>query len=245
MNWELALLGVIILLAFMINAATGFGGSMLALTLGIHLYSVDFLVPVIVLVNLTISLYIVVRHHSGVDLKLLLKQMLPFTLLGIPIGLVLFNVVKGNVLQIALGIFVICISVFELALLFTSAKDAVRKPLLAVQSAAWLFGGGVLHGLYAAGGPFVVYYASRNIPDKRVFRSTLSALWVVLNTILLITHLSTGKLTASSAWTWVVVLPFLAVGIVAGEWLHARLVERSFRILIFSILIVAGVSILL
>jgi uncharacterized protein len=242
MDVDLALLALIVVFAFMINATTGFGGSLITVTLGIHFYPVEFLIPVVVMVNLTISVYIAARHHTGVDLGLLLRQILPFSLLGIPLGLVMFHVVKGTALEIALGIFVVCFSLLELALIFWGR--APRKPLSPGASAAWLFSGGVMHGLYATGGPLIVYYAGRNIPDKRVFRSTLSALWVILNAVLLASHLSTGDFTAESAWTWVVLLPALAVGIAAGEWLHFRLPERSFRIFVFSILAAAGVTIL-
>jgi uncharacterized membrane protein YfcA len=243
MNAELAIFCVIVLLANMVGATTGFGGSMITVTLAVHLYPIEFLVPIVVLLNLVISIYIVIRHHSGIDGKLLLKQILPFAAIGLPIGIILFNVVKSGSLKLALGAFVICFSAFELVVLFRSGKEELRKPLSPVHSAFWLFTGGVMQGMYASGGPLVVYYAGRNIPDKRVFRSTLSALWLVLNTVLLITYLATGKLTSKAAWYFVVLLPFLAIGIAIGEWVHTALPERTFRILTFSILLLTGISV--
>lgn len=244
MDINLAILAVIILIAYMVGATTGFGGAMISITVAVHLYPVDFLVPVLVLLNLAISMYIVVRHHQGVDWKLLFRKIIPLTGIGLPVGLVLFNFVKMDTLKTALGVFIICLSLFELAILVGSGEEDRRRPLSPVQSAFWLFLGGVMHGMYASGGPLVAYYAGRNIQDKRTFRSTLSALWLILNTILLIVFLSTGKLTAESAWVGVFLLPFLAIGIAMGEWLHPRLAERNFRILVFSILVLAGISVL-
>ena len=243
MNVELAILAVIVLLANVVGAATGFGGSMITVTLAVHLYSLEFLVPIVVLLNLVISIYIVVRHRSGIDGKLLFKQILPFTAIGLPLGIILFNVVKSGTLKLALGAFVICFSAFELVVLFRSGKDELRKPLTTAYSAFWLFTGGVMQGMYASGGPLVVYYAGRNIPDKKVFRSTLSALWLLLNTVLLITYLATGKLTSEMAWYFVLLLPFLAIGVAIGERVHNALPERTFRLMTFAILLLTGISV--
>jgi uncharacterized membrane protein YfcA len=242
---NLALLCGVVLVSYMVNATTGFGGAMIAVTVGIHLYSIELLVPIMVLLNLAISIYIVIRHHDGIDYGQLLRRMLPLAGLGLPVGIVIFSVAKTTMLNTALGIFVICFSVFELAILLKKGEEAVREPMSLAQSSFWLFSGGVLHGMYASGGPLVVYYASRNIPEKRAFRSTLSALWLTLNTALLIAFLATGKFTSESAWMTLVLLPVLAIGIAIGEWLHNVLPDKGFRVLVYSVLLVAGISVFL
>ena len=241
---KILILEAIIFIAFMVNTATGFAGSIIALALGVHLFSIESLVPVIVAVNLAISIYIVALHHEAIDRRLLLREIIPATGLGVPIGIVLFNVARTDALKFAFGIFVIGVSLLELFLILFSANGPSRKPLSKVQSFLWLFSGGVMHGLYASGGPPIVYYAGRNIPDKRVFRSTLSAMWVVLNTVILVSDIATRKFTAESLWLVTLLLPALALGIALGELLHPRIPERSFRILVYSLLVVAGVLIL-
>ena len=89
----------------------------------------------------------------------------------------------------------------------------------------------------------MVYYAGRNIPDKKVFRSTLSALWLLLNTVLLITYLATGKLTSEMARYFVLLLPSLAIGVAIGERVHNALPERTFRLMTFAILLLTGISV--
>lgn len=245
MNIDLAILSVIVFFASLVGTASGFGGAILIVALAVHLYSVQFLIPIAVLLNLALSLYLVARYHSRIDRRLLFGRMLPLTALGLPLGLILFNVVKSGALELALGAFVICLSIFELIALFLSERDAVRKPMSATQSALWLLASGVLEGMYASGGPLVVYCAGRNIPDKGAFRSTLAALWVLLSIVLVISHTATGKLTTESAWYFVVLLPALAAGAAIGEWLHDLLPERSFRIFVYSTLFVTGISIVI
>jgi len=241
---EILILEAIIFVAFMVNTVTGFAGSIMALALGVHFFSIESLVPVIVVINLVVSIYIVAVHHEAIDRRLLLREIIPAAGLGVPIGIVLFNVARTDALKLAFGIFVIGFSLLELFVILFSATGPSRKPLSRFQSFLWLFSGGVMHGLYASGGPPIVYYAGRNIPDKRVFRSTLSAMWVILNTVILVSDIATRKFTAESLWLATLMLPALALGIALGEWLHPRIPERPFRILVYSLLVVAGVLIL-
>ena len=241
---EILILEAIIFVAFMVNTVTGFAGSIMALALGVHFFSIESLVPVIVVINLVVSIYIVAVHHEAIDRRLLFREIIPATGLGIPLGLVLFNVARTDTLKVAFGIFVIAFSLLELFIILFSGDPSSRKPLSKPRSFLWLFSGGVIHGLYASGGPLIAYYAGRNIPDKRVFRSTLCAMWVILNTVILVSDIATRKFTAESLWLATLMLPALALGIALGEWLHPRIPERSFRILVYSLLVVAGVSIL-
>ena len=49
-----------------------------------------------------------------------------------------------------------------------------------------LFCGGIIQGAFGTGGPFVVIYSSKALPDKKVFRVTLSLLWLSMNSIRLL-----------------------------------------------------------
>lgn len=242
---DFAILALISLFAYFIGATTGFGDTVIVitLTLATGIYPLDFIVPTVVVLALLISLYLVVRHHAGIDRRLFFRKILPLAGLGLPVGMVLYHVVKSSVLVIVLGVVVVFFSTLELVLVLRAGENA-RKPMSALQADFWLFSGGVVHGLYASGGPLIVYYAGRNIPDKRVFRSTLAALWLILNTVLLVTNIATGNLTARGVWTAVALLPVLALGIVLGEWMHSRIPELKFRILVYSVLIAAGISVL-
>lgn len=63
--------------------------------------------------------------------------------------------------------------------------------------------------------------------------------------MLLVTKIATGHLTRRGLVTALALLPALAIGIALGEWMHSRIPERKFRVLVYSALIAAGLLVLL
>jgi uncharacterized membrane protein YfcA len=116
------------------------------------------------------------------------------------------------------------------------------RPLATAPAAVLLVLGGLIHGAFGTGGPMAVYVAGRQLTDKRVFRSTLSALWLLLNGVLVVTYALGGYLTVQSAKLSLVMLVPLLVGTVVGEWTHQRLKGRTFAMLVFAVLLVAGLA---
>jgi uncharacterized membrane protein YfcA len=240
------LLFAIVVLANTAEAVTGFGGTIIVITLAAHLYGIDFLVPTILPINLAITVYLVVRYHAAVDRKELLGRILPLAGIGLPIGYALFRVLGTEWLRRGYGGFVFAIALFQLLRTVRANGGAPRATRPGPASAAGLLvSGGIVHGLYASGGPLIVLYASRAIPDKGAFRSTLSALWVVVNTALVAVHIAGGSINAATAKATAYLLPSLLLGIAAGEFLHDRIDERRFRIVVFALLVVAGASLAL
>ncbi len=242
MEMTFILLAVIVILAYGVGTATGFGSSLIALTLGANLFSLDFLVPVIIPVNLAATTYIAVRHFSGIDWRIFLKRIVPLAMIGQPIGMLVFHVADMEGLKWAYGLFVLCLSIFEMR--NTLRVSDGQLPKVSPWSGAWLIAGGFVQGLWVSGGPLVAYWAARNIRDKGIFRSTLSALWFLLNSILLVTYIISGSINAHtarvSAWLFI---PLVA-SFFLGERLHNKLPEKSFRILVYAVLIFAGASII-
>jgi uncharacterized protein len=244
-NTRFAILFVIIFIAKAVEAVTGFGSTIIALTLGAQVYQIEFLLPIVVPLNIILSTYIVVKHAKAIDWPELKRWILPFTIGGLIVGMIIFNIVQGNTLKLAYGIFVLCFAIVELVRLVRTVAECEARPLSAIKSMIWLFAGGVIHGIYASGGPMVVYYSCRKITDKSIFRSTLSVLWLVLNIILLADYIRTGKMTAESMKMFAWLLPALGGGLLVGDILHKHIPERKFRVLVYVLLIVAGASLVI
>jgi len=110
-----------------------------------------------------------------------------------------------------------------------------------------LFLGGVIHGAFASGGPFIVLYASSALRDKTLFRVTLCLLWFCLNSALMIWWTMEGRWTQDSCLALralLATLPFLAIGIVIGDRLHHRASEYVFRLIVFALLVAGGCVVL-
>ena len=124
------------------------------------------------------------------------------------------------------------------------AADVDRPPPAFACSALLLPLGGIVHGAFASGGPLVVLYAARALPDKGSFRATLCLLWATLNTVLMIDYARASLLTPAFAARFAAMLPFLAAGILAGEVIHHRVNARVFRGTVFAVLLAVGIVML-
>jgi uncharacterized membrane protein YfcA len=102
---------------------------------------------------------------------------------------------------------------------------------------------GILQGMYASGGPLVVYVISRLNLSKSVFRSTLSATWLLLNPILTGAYIISGKLNLTSLEVSMMLLPSVVLGVAAGEFFHRRIDELPFKICVALLLLVAGIAV--
>jgi uncharacterized membrane protein YfcA len=238
LTWILAL---IVLLAFVIEAAAGFGATIVTVTLAAQLVPIERVLAALVPVNLGLSTYIVARHHRAVDRRLLLRRVLPFMGAGVLVGLALFQLRHHGFLRLAFAIFVVTLAAVEL---WRSRRAAPSRPLSPAAWAATLGGAGVIHGLFATGGPLVVYAVGRELEDKARFRATLSALWLVTNAILVASYLLAGTLTAATLIDTALLVPSLLAGIVAGEWVHHRVSEARFRVAVHVLLLFAGAALL-
>ena len=233
---------LVVLAANVVEAVTGFGSTIIAITIGANLYPIKFLVPVLVPANLVLSGYIVARHRSHINAALLLRTIVPLVGVGLVGGAVLYNRLDPEKLKLMFGIFVLAFSAFQLVRTLMARNGDAPAPLGRAQAAAWLLGGGIMQGMVASGGPMVVYFASRVLRDKGGFRATLSSLWLLTNIYLTINYAATRQLTSHTLRTSALILPCIVLGIVAGEAVHKRIPERAFRLAVYVLLIVAGAA---
>ena len=236
----------IVLIANTAETVTGFGATVIAVTLAAHLYGIDYLVPVLIPTNLVVSAYLVARYHQAIDRERLLKRILPLAVLGMPFGFALFYTAEVHWLKWAFGAFVLVMAAHQLGRIVRAGPGAPQaEPMSFGQAAAWLVSGGIIHGLYGTGGPMIVLYAGRELPDKLRFRSTMSTLWLILNVGLVIVHAAGGTINSGTLAASALLAPSLILGLVIGEWLHRRIDGHWFRIIVYGLLVVAGASLLI
>jgi uncharacterized membrane protein YfcA len=239
---QFLVLAGVVLLAFATEAATGFGGAIIAITLGVRLYSMHRLLPILVPLNLVLSSYIVWRHHALAARRLLLDQILPLMGVGLVVGVVLFQDLSARALKTVFGAFVVGVAVHGLVSR-RKVGQAPQSPLSPVARTTGLLAAGLVHGIFASGGPLLVYVLSRANLDKRSFRSTLATVWLVLNLALTVVYILTARLDRTALPFITVLVPAVLLSIAAGEWAHHRLNEEHFRVAVLVLLVVAGLTI--
>jgi uncharacterized protein len=234
-------LAAIVALAFTVEASLGFGATVVTVALGSMILPIDAILPSYVPLNLLMSGYLVARYRREVDASLLGRRVLPAVLLGMPLGMLAFSRFDERWLKVAFGAFVVMLALLELASARTPSE--LRRPLPRGLALGMLSLGGVAHGAFGTGGPMVVYVLGRELgDDKARFRATLSVLWLVLNAVLVASFVVGGKVDAASATTTGLLVPPLALGLLLGEWLHARIPAARFRGAVFALLGVVGAA---
>lgn len=236
-------LALIVLIAFAVETMAGFGATVITVTLASQLFPVSEVLAALVPVNLLLSGYLVVRYRHEVDWHLVLRRGVLTMGLGVLVGLALYRLNGQAWMKAVFATFVIVLSAFELARLrrASEAKAASLPPALRLTA---LLSAGVMHGMFACGGPLLVYALSREIHEKGRFRATLSAIWLLLNGALVANLVRAGELGRNSLQTSTVLLVSLGLGVLIGERLHAKLPERPFRLTVFWLLLVAGTALL-
>ena len=243
MDERLLILAAFVLLAYTTHTLAGFGSNVIALTLGAHFYGFETLLPALVPLTLIVNLYLVIRHRAHIDLRLLFTALLPFMVAGLLVGILLFQYLGGSTLKVIYSGFIVALSSMELALLWKKhAGEWMLPPLL---SRFLILIAGAIQGIFASGGPLLVYAISRLRMNKAVFRSTLSSMWLILNSILVGSYIITGKLTGTSLKFSALMLPMILLGIFTGERIHRFINEFWFKVTLYAILLFSGLALLL
>ena len=234
MAW-LALAGFI-LLAYTLEAITGFGSIVIALSLGALLLPIEQLLPVLVPLNICMTGYLVWRHRQMIDRRLLLGMILPGMLVGTLLGYALLPFLDAALAKRLFGALVLWFAARELWRTRHAAAPAIRPLWL---SRLISLCAGVSHGLFASGGPLLVFALAGTQLDKARLRATLVTVWFSLNSLLTLAFLLDGRLLPALPQV-LTYAPLLLVGVWLGERLHRRFDEQHFRIAIYLLLLVTG-----
>lgn len=227
-----------ILCSFVTQTTIGFGGVVIALTLGAHLYTIQELLVWLPPLSIALSAYLLLRYHGDIDWGLLLKRIAPFLLLGMVLGQLLFYSLGSTQLKVIFGAAVTFLGARELWVLFYKGHDAPKNRPLPL----WAGLAGITQGLFASAGPVLVYgLAAQGIP-KGVFRSTLAACWIAFNLPLMLSYYLAGNLTTQSISEIAVCLMVLVPAVMVGEWLHHNVNERKFAIAVYATLVFSGLA---
>jgi uncharacterized membrane protein YfcA len=242
MTNKLVLMNAILVLAASVESVLGFGATITAFGLGVYLFNVKTLVIVLVLLALLQSTYLIIKWFKHIEWNKIYSRILPVSLIGVLIGIVLRNRFDEKVLKLILGSFIICLSAAELYLTFFRKKMEARK-LSEPAGFVLVLTGGIFHGLLAVGAPLIVYYASRQLSSQGSIRGTLSFVWLLLNIVMLGGFIINGQITFDVLKLTGMLIPGLAAGVLAGSIIKVS--DNIFRIITYILLMIIGSSLII
>lgn len=236
----LLLLSAVLAAGCFVEAVAGFGGTILALSLGSQWFSIEEMLAVFLPLNMVLSLTLAVRGRASIDREVLTRRILPLVAVGLAVGTALAWVVVAERARVAFAVLVVGVAVSELVrqlrVQMSPRRVAVERVLL--------LGAGVAHGLFATGGPLAVAAIARTMPTKAAMRSTLAVLWLSLNLMVMTRLVVRGDLDATSLRATVTLVPALLVGMLIGERVHGVVSEAAFRRAIAGLLLVCAALVL-
>ncbi len=232
-----------IFLSNIIQGITGFAGTLLAMPFSLRLVGADIAVPVLNFLGFVSGLYVFLPNRDKVvwgEIKKVVTIMIPFMFLGVLIRERLME--QQRILYLILGVLVIFMAIRGLRDAFLKQDEKNKKPLSSFTMNLILILSGIIHGMFVSGGSLLVIYMAERLDEKSSFRSTLSAVWVILNGILLVTQIFAGDITWEVAMNQLIALPVLFLAMYIGSILFKRMEQRTFLIITYILLIISGIS---
>jgi uncharacterized membrane protein YfcA len=238
-----AALLLVVAFAFTVETTLGFGATVIAVAIGSLLVPTETILHSFVPVNVVLSAVLVARGRDAVALRLLLRSVVPFVIVGVPLGLFAASVVAERPLKLCLGVATLSLATLQLWPRPVAGPPRELSPWLAKPL---LFAGGILHGAFGSGGPMIVYVLGRTLgAEKAVFRATLSVLWLILNSALLFSFTHAGHIGADSLRLSAAFGGAMLLGLLVGQRVHDRVDAKRFQVIIFAMLAAVGAVLVL
>jgi uncharacterized protein len=235
-----AALGVIAVLfvATLVRSAFGFGEALIAVPLLALTMPVEQAAPLAVLVSITIAFLILLQDWRLVHVRSA-GWLILFTLMGIPLGLLLLRTVSESAVKAILAAIIIAFSVHALA--------GRRKHELKDDRFAWLFGfqAGVLGGAYGMNGPPLAIYGALRRWQPEYFRATLQAYFLPASLAGMAGYTAAGLWTPAVNHFYLFSLPGVLLASVLGRSLNRRMNTTRFISCVYAGLTLIGAVLLL
>ena len=233
---QIAAAAAILLAAYFIRGITGFGSGLVSVPLLALFLPLQFVVPLILLLDFTASIVIGGLHFKHVKWNEL-GLLIPFGVIGVIVGTTLLVKLPPEPMLIALAGFVF---IFALRSVLNLHGD---KPISRGWAVPAALTGGTVGALFGTGGPPYVIYLSHRIRDKGDLRATFSALFFTEGLTRIVSFLIVGLLLSSEIWiAYVAALPLMLGALYLGGRVHVGLSQEQMTRLVGVLLLVSSVS---
>lgn len=227
---------VIVFLSNIIQVITGFAGSLLAMPASMLLIGVNQAKAILNVMGLLSCLWLTIRYHRGINIREFIK-ITSLMLFGMVGGMFLFQIAPLKILLYFYGTMIILIALKKL-FVYRELKFPQTFMFLVILEA------GVVHGMFISGGALLVIYAVTVLKNKAEFRATLSPVWVLLNSIMMVIHVRSGYFTPHVQLLTIECIVPLVGSIVIGALLYQKINQSAFLKLTYILLLVSGILLL-
>jgi uncharacterized protein len=222
----------------LIQGMTGFGSALVTIPLATYFVPLPFALAVFAIVDFVNALRLGLENPRNA-VRDEWTRMVPLMIVGIVVGTTLLVNLPRKATLIALGVFVLCYSVYSLS----------RRGVFATLDRRWAllagFCGGLSGTLFGAGGPPYAIYLSHRPLSKEQFRATLTLTTVFSLGFRLLAFLVTGLVLQDGVWiTAAATIPAGLAGIYLASKLFRRVSREAVMRGIGLLLLVTGASLI-
>ncbi len=235
---QIAAAAVILLTAYVIRGITGFGSGLISVPLLALFLPLQFVVPLVLLLDFTASLVIGGLHFKRVRWNEI-GVLIPFGIVGVILGTTLLVKLPAEPMLLALAAFVFA---FAVRSILNIHGDRPASRLWGVPASLT---GGTVGALFGTGGPPYVIYLTHRIRDKSDLRATFSALFFFEGITRIASFLVAGLLLTAKVWlAYLIALPLVLGALYVGGRVHVGLSQVQMMRLVGWLLLVSSLSLL-
>lgn len=213
----LAAIPLVVLAAYTVFGATGFGSSLVAVPVLAHFFPLTFAVPLLTALDAAGTVNASLRQWRRAEFGEV-RRLLPAMMIGIALGATLLVRLPRGPALLALGAFVLA---YGLRLLRPPREWTAPRA-----GWAWPIGiaGGVASVLFGIGGPVYMVWLSARIRDKTALRATSSVIVTVSVAVRTAVFVANGLLLEAPVLVAaLLLLPAMLGGYALGNRLHYAL----------------------
>lgn len=175
--------------------------------------------------------------------KTIMRTIMPGGILGIVAGGVTFSVMNEHWIRIMIGAISIGYLGWNLLKLMNKTIN-VQNPMGKAAGAFWATVSGYTSTIAHAGGPAMAVYLLSQRIDKGMFVATSVVFFAVVNYLKIIPYVWLGLFDTRNILTSLLLIPFGIIGTRIGIWLHNRISQSMFYVVIYALLGFTGAKML-
>jgi uncharacterized membrane protein YfcA len=227
----------VIFLAVFTQSLTGFGSALVSMALLPLFLDIRIATPLVALAGGTLEILLLLRYRRALNLRAVWR-MTAASALGVPLGVLALRQLDERLMLTLLGLL---ISLYAIYALLDLRLPELRHP-------AWAYGlgflGGAFGGAYNTSGPPVIVYgdARRWLPAE--FKSNLQGFFLFNSLLVIAGHLLSHNITPRVWVDYLLALPAILVGVLAGISLDRVIDAATFRRMVLWFLVVLGLRLI-
>lgn len=223
--------GIIVFLASVLQASTGFGFSIMATPFLLLIYDAHDAIQINIILSLLISVLMIAKIGKEVD-KTLLVSLLKGSIIGLPIGIFIYIQLNVEYLKIVISLTILVLTfllLLKLRINQTKGRDLSSGGI-----------SGMLTTSLGMPGPPLLLYFTGSETDKATLRSTTLAFYVFVYSASLAMQIVFDGTNKNIWMSSLISIPIVLLGIFLGQHLFNWINQKMFRIITYIILLFTG-----